>query len=433
MCTGILVYFSGLFLASVELDKQARGLEAQAFDLIQETAREAVSRIERGSVNSLDGWLRVRLAREAGWSVRVVDTQGTALAAAGPDSEGEPLNRLLPAGEGLLVGSLNNNRLLEGEQRIQGTLATLGSVQVRSRLSRPVWISSLPGIACVCSLISFLLVWGWLAFLLRGVKGIEAVLDGVVREEFWRRAHETGAEEIRILARRVNEAMESLTDGAVRVRKVYLETALALTRTVEAKDRYTSGHSQRVARYAVEMGEMLGVDEKRLETLRLGALLHDIGKVAVPDSVLLKPGPLDEEEFELMKRHPMAGDKVLSAIPGLRDVADVARSHHEKWDGSGYPLQVAGDAIPLEGRIVAIADAYDAMVTKRSYKKAMPLNQALVILEKDSGSHFDPSLVQIFVSMKRNGKGYRALSADSATEKSRASSGSNSELNESAR
>ena len=411
--TAVLVYFAGQVFSGMERDDQAESMKTQAFALMQEIARQTINRIETGDGQGLEHWLDARIKRQPGWSVRVADLQGKILAAAGPDGDGRPLSRLLPATGGLLTGSLNGVRLLEGDLRIQGTLASLGTVRVRARLTESAWLASLSTLSLICGGLAFLLAWGWLAFLLRGAKGIEAVLEGASREEFWHRAHEAGAGEIRTLARRANAAMEALTDGAVRVRKVYLETALALTRTVEAKDRYTSGHSQRVARYAVEIGEWLGFDEDRLETLRLGALLHDIGKVAVPDSVLLKPGPLDDEEFELMKGHPMAGDRILSAIPGMRDVADVARSHHEKWDGSGYPLRVAGDAIPLEGRIVAIADAYDAMVTKRSYKAAMPLEKALAILVKDAGSHFDPSLVELFVSMKKNGKGYRALRPES--------------------
>ncbi|MCP4091891.1 MAG: HD-GYP domain-containing protein [Planctomycetes bacterium] len=312
-------------------------------------------------------------------------------------------------GDNAFTGWVGEGQYLEIKTPVRGRLLLLGTLHLRQALHVPAWMASIKVFAMWASLASAILTFLYLSCAMRGMVGLHKVLERASYGDFYARAPQVGAFEVRRVIQRTHEAMVSMAAAADEARKVYVETALALSKTIEAKDRYTSGHSQRVAVFAVELAEKIGFDEDRLETLRLGALLHDIGKVAVPDNVLLKPGFLNDEEFAIMKRHPMAGDRILAAIPGLRDMADIARSHHEKWDGSGYPLGVAGDSIPLEGRICSIADAYDALTTKRSYKSAMPLEQALDIIEKDAGTHFDPELAKVFLAMKRNGVGYKAL------------------------
>jgi|FLOH01.1.fsa_nt_gi putative nucleotidyltransferase with HDIG domain len=319
------------------------------------------------------------------------------------------LTDLQPVSDHAFTGWLGEGEYLEIQQPLRGQLRPLGTLYLRQALQVPVWAGSIQVFAMWASLGSAILTFLYLSFALRGLPGLHHVLDRTAHGDFQSRAPQVGCYEVRDLIQRVHCALITMAATAEEVRKVYVETALALSKTIEAKDRYTSGHSQRVAVIAVELAERIGFDANRLETLRLGALLHDIGKVAVPDNVLLKPGFLTDEEFAVMKRHPMAGDRILAAIPGLRDMADIARSHHEKWDGTGYPLGVAGDSIPLEGRICAIADAFDALTTKRSYKAAMPIEQALAIIEKDAGSHFDPDLAKVFLAMKRNGIGYKSL------------------------
>jgi len=308
-------------------------------------------------------------------------------------------------GPSAVLGNMEEGQVVHAQFRApQG--ATL---HWRRMVPKPRWLAPALSLSLGFGALAGLMVWLFMGMQLRSIPALLHSMSRVQRGDFCQRVPVNGCGEMQAIATSANASMDALFDATVQIEKVYVDTALALARTVEAKDRYTSGHSQRVARYCVEMGEWLGLSAERIETLRLGALLHDIGKVAVPDAVLLKPGPLDDEEFEEMRRHPAAGDRILAALPGLRDIADIARSHHEKWDGTGYPLGVSGEAIPLEGRICAIADAYDALVTKRSYKEAMPLEQALDILEKDAGTHFDPELVQLFVAMKRGGKGYKSL------------------------
>jgi putative nucleotidyltransferase with HDIG domain len=319
------------------------------------------------------------------------------------------LKEVQSIGENAFTGWVGEGQYLEIKLPVRGRLLPLGTLHLRQPLHVPAWMASIKVYATWACLGSAILTFLYLSYMLRGMVGLHKVLERASYGDFYARAPQVGAFEVRRVIQRTHEALVCMAAAADETRKVYVETALALSKTIEAKDRYTSGHNQRVAVFAVELAEKIGFSEERLETLRLGALLHDIGKVAVPDNVLLKPGFLNDEEFAVMKRHPMAGDRILAAIPGLRDMADIARSHHEKWDGSGYPLGVAGDSIPLEGRICAIADAYDALTTKRSYKSAMPLEQALDIIEKDAGTHFDPELAKIFVAMKRNGVGYKAL------------------------
>jgi putative nucleotidyltransferase with HDIG domain len=300
------------------------------------------------------------------------------------------------------MGTFAGERCFEVRVPLETRANPLGEIRIRKSLPNPAWMSSLRESTIISAILAFLISWVVLGRNLRAWRSITHSLERASREDFCHRASVEGGAEMQSLARATNQTLDSLMNASVRVQKVYVETALALARTVEAKDKYTSGHSHRVAKYCVEMGEWLNFDPERLETLRLGALLHDIGKVAVPDAVLCKQGTLDDDEFAEMRKHPNAGDRILSAIPGLRDVSDIARSHHERWDGKGYPLGVSGDSIPLEGRICCIADAFDALTTKRSYKPAFPTEKALEIIAKDAGTHFDPELARVFVAIKRS-------------------------------
>ena len=311
------------------------------------------------------------------------------------------------AGSDLALPKLASNEY-QLSAEVDGARIALGTLIMRAELPPAPWMAMISSLSLAIAGSVGIICFLYMRFALRGFNGIHRLLEQMRKGDYCERTAQVGCSQVRQVINHFHAALGEMTTSTDHARKIYLETAIALSKTIEAKDRYTSGHSQRVAVYSVEMGKRLGFDTERMETLRIGALLHDIGKVAVPDDILLKPGALDDDEFAIMKGHPLAGDRILAALPGMRDMADIARSHHERWDGRGYPMGVAGDSIPLEGRIVAIADAYDAMVTKRSYKSAMPLEKALNIIEKDGGSHFDPYLSKIFVAMKRNGQGYKA-------------------------
>ncbi|MBM7615386.1 HD-GYP domain-containing protein [Alkaliphilus hydrothermalis] len=183
------------------------------------------------------------------------------------------------------------------------------------------------------------------------------------------------------------------------MKQIYFETVYALSKTVEAKDPYTDGHSKRVAEYAEKIGKRMKLKNNQIDTLKTAALLHDIGKIGISDNLLNKPDKLTNEEFSIIKTHPAIGVDILSTVDFLKDVRDVILKHHEKYGGSGYPLGLREDEIPLEAYILAAADAFDAMTSDRSYRKGMTKEKAISILQEDAGSHFHPQVVECFVKI----------------------------------
>ncbi len=165
------------------------------------------------------------------------------------------------------------------------------------------------------------------------------------------------------------------------------------------RDTETEGHSQRVTDTTIELARALGVENKQLIHIRRGALLHDIGKMGIPDSILHKPGPLDEEEWDLMRQHPVFAYNMLNKIEYLRPALDIPHLHHEKWDGSGYPNGLRGPLIPLAARIFAIVDVWDALSSDRPYRKAWPPSKIRDYIQSQSGIHFDPQVVAAFLNI----------------------------------
>lgn len=180
----------------------------------------------------------------------------------------------------------------------------------------------------------------------------------------------------------------------------YEDVIQALSQVIEAKDGYTSQHVARVTDFSVRLARAAGLDRSRVRQLRKAAALHDIGKVGVPDAVLGKDGPLDDAEWQTMRRHPVTGDEIVRTLnaPDTDQVAQVVRHHHERLDGKGYPDGLAGDAIPLPARIVAICDSFDAMTSDRPYRKGIPLPEAIELLRSGAGTQWDAELVEIFVT-----------------------------------
>jgi response regulator RpfG family c-di-GMP phosphodiesterase len=176
------------------------------------------------------------------------------------------------------------------------------------------------------------------------------------------------------------------------------QALLGLAEAIEAKDPYTKGHCGRTAVFAMALGREARLSESDLEVLEFGAFLHDIGKIGVKDAVLLKPAALDDDEWKHMKLHPVVGYQIAVQLDMLKPMIACIRSHHERWDGTGYPDQLKGENIPLVARIVCIADAYDAMATDRPYKRAIPFDECKKILTRQAGPQFDPGLVDLFLS-----------------------------------
>jgi putative nucleotidyltransferase with HDIG domain len=176
----------------------------------------------------------------------------------------------------------------------------------------------------------------------------------------------------------------------------------SLASTVDARDHYTFGHSKMVSKYAAELAKAIGYDRGGLRRIRAAALLHDIGKLNLPDSILTKQGPLTNEEWEIIKNHPEQALNILKYVVGLRDCIDAVLYHHERWDGQGYPKGLKAKDIPLDARIMAIADAYDAMKSERYYKeRGMTEEEALNEVERCAGTQFDPELAETFVNLRR--------------------------------
>lgn len=187
----------------------------------------------------------------------------------------------------------------------------------------------------------------------------------------------------------VDKALEEVENS-------YRTTLKALVQALETRDFETHGHSERVVTFSLRLGHELGLDKEALRNLELGALLHDIGKIGVPDSILRKPAKLMDEEWEKMKLHPLHGQKILRNIPFLESAARIVAQHHEKWDGTGYPYQIRGEEIDLGARIFAVVDAFDAMTSDRVYRKGRAYEAALEELENCAGTQFDPVVVEAF-------------------------------------
>jgi HD-GYP domain-containing protein (c-di-GMP phosphodiesterase class II) len=186
------------------------------------------------------------------------------------------------------------------------------------------------------------------------------------------------------------------------LRMAYRDTINAVVNTLEARDPYTRGHTERVTTIAKAIAARMGQSDEDLFIIEMGALLHDVGKIGVTDAILRKPGPLDSGETEAIREHPAKGRLILSNIAYLEGAIPCVLYHHERYDGSGYPERLAGTDIPLPGRIISVADAFDAMTIDRPYRRAMPFRRALAELRRGAGKQFDPKVVRAFLGVWRN-------------------------------
>jgi HD-GYP domain-containing protein (c-di-GMP phosphodiesterase class II) len=202
----------------------------------------------------------------------------------------------------------------------------------------------------------------------------------------------------------LEEHIAKLAKAAEENRELFVGTVKALAAAIDGKDRYTRGHSERVSRFSVAIGKRLGIDEVELETLRISALLHDVGKIAIDDNILKKPSALTAEEFEIMKQHPKAGYKIMSQIPAMKDFLPGMYMHHEMVNGQGYPQGLRGEEIPLQAKIVSVADTFDAMTTDRPYQKGMNLEDALDRIKSFVGSRYDGKVVEALIHACEEGQ-----------------------------
>jgi len=206
-------------------------------------------------------------------------------------------------------------------------------------------------------------------------------------------------QELRELAKGFNRASTAVRGGREQLVLAYVEFTGSLANALDARDPYTAGHSRRVSEYSCAIARVLGLAEQDLEDLRIGALLHDIGKIGISDSILLKPGRLTDEEEALIRQHPVIGRRILEGVQGFHAYLDVVELHHENWDGTGYPHGLVAERTPLAARIVKVADAFDAMTSDRPYRPGMSHESAVRILERGTGTQFDETIVKAFSTL----------------------------------
>lgn len=219
--------------------------------------------------------------------------------------------------------------------------------------------------------------------------------------------------EIQELSEIYNSAAISVRASGERLESAYLQFVGSLANALDARDQYTAGHSRRVSEFSCAVAALLQLTPKDIDRIRIGALLHDIGKIGVADSVLQKVGRLTDEEFDLVKQHPVIGRKILEGVHGFSEYLSAVELHHENWDGSGYPRGQSKEETPIDARIIHVADAYDAMTTDRSYRRGMTHEKAISILIENASVQFDPRIVDIFVRIPREVlSGQSAVSED---------------------
>ena len=223
------------------------------------------------------------------------------------------------------------------------------------------------------------------------VVGVMQLLNPEARDDFLN----DDAERMRLFAAPLGQAIQNARLFSA-LKSKFLETVTVLAEAVEKRDPYTGGHVRRVVLYSLLLGHEMGLTQEELEKLRIAAALHDVGKIAVPDRVLRKPAPLDDDELSMMQRHTVDGADIVGRVPDLRDVLPGVRSHHERLDGKGYPDGLRDGEIPREARIIAVADTYDAMTTSRPYRDALPHEVAVAEIRDGSGSQFGPEVVEAF-------------------------------------
>jgi putative nucleotidyltransferase with HDIG domain len=246
--------------------------------------------------------------------------------------------------------------------------------------------------------------------LLVPVQNLAGISSQIAEGNFAVRATATGEHELAQLAKNFNhmagsiEALVRRLQRALRQnQELFLETIRTLAAAIDAKDPYTRGHSERVSSYSMAIARHLGLSQEEVFRIRTAAILHDVGKLGVRESILNKPGGLTEEEFAVMRQHPAIGAQIMEPIRMLKDIIPGIRNHHETWDGRGYPDQLEGEDIPMVARIIGAADTFDAMTTNRPYQQAFEFEAVLEKMRTMSGSRFDPEVVDALLAAVKAG------------------------------
>jgi HD-GYP domain-containing protein (c-di-GMP phosphodiesterase class II) len=266
-------------------------------------------------------------------------------------------------------------------------------------------------ISLLAALLALVFGFYFAQLLTRPVRELAAGAQRIAAGDFSRRVKVLGRTELSELGASFNQMTDQverfigdLQRSAEENHELFIGTVKALAAAIDGKDPYTRGHSERVSRFSVATAQALGLPEGEIEKIRISALLHDVGKIGIDDRILKKPAALTDEEFVIMKSHPQKGYKIMSQIPAIRDFLPGMYMHHEMIDGGGYPQGLRGDQIPMQARIVSVADTFDAMTTERPYQRAMDLETALVRLKSFIGTRYDGRVVAAFVAACEAGK-----------------------------
>lgn len=296
-----------------------------------------------------------------------------------------------------------NNELNFGVIAMQDENRALASV---SEMRRQTWFISL-ALAIVALVIGVLFARQLTIPVRRLVTAAEKIASGDLStriEPYKIKELGTLGTTFNLMSESLEEHIAKLAKAAEENRELFVGTVKALAAAIDGKDRYTRGHSERVSRFSVAIGKRLGMGEAELETLRISALLHDVGKIAIDDNILKKPSALTNEEFEIMKTHPQKGFKIMSQIPAMKDFLPGMYMHHEMVNGEGYPQGLKGAEIPLQAKIVSVADTFDAMTTDRPYQKGMVLEDALNRIKTFVGSRYDGKVVEALIEACNEGQ-----------------------------
>jgi HD-GYP domain-containing protein (c-di-GMP phosphodiesterase class II)/gas vesicle protein len=296
-----------------------------------------------------------------------------------------------------------------GEKNVFGVFAIQDESQAMASVSEmraQMWYISL-GFLVVVMLIGLVLSHSLTKPVAKMVKAAKLIASGDFSARIsTKNPTELGtlSESFNVMADWLEEHISQLEQAVEENHELFVGTVKALAAAIDGKDRYTRGHSERVARFSVAIGQRMHLDEKELEKLRISALLHDVGKIAIDDAVLKKPAALTDDEFEIMKQHPQKGYKIMSQIPAMKDFLPGMYMHHEMVNGQGYPQGLKGHQIPLQAKIISVADTFDAMTTDRPYQKGMKLADALARVKTFVGTRYDADVVEALFEACESGQ-----------------------------
>lgn len=371
-------------------------------------------------------WQRIIGGRRAGYLIYALDAQGRLFAS---QDEERVLERIDPGSFGIVQDYLRagGHSALTSEFSVNDGGRTIDYIASFDATSQGwgifVQLERRQAYASVNQMVQTTLLWAGLAvglalllaylsatLVTRPIQALTAGAEAFARGELDNRVRVGSKNELGVLAETFNTMAEQLqsyiqrlTAAAQLNNELFMGTIKALADAIDEKDPYTRGHSERVNQYAVLLAKQLGLSKKEIREIHIASLFHDIGKIGIEDKILRKPGVLTDQEYTVMKQHPDKGAQILSKIKAMKDVIPGMRFHHERWDGSGYPLGLKGDKIPIAARIVAVADAFDAMTTNRPYQKGMPFDKAIARLFELSDKAYDRLVVQAFADAHKAG------------------------------